>query len=288
MSLVLCYHAVSVDWDAELAVRPNRLAWQIELLLRRGYRPLRFSELVNTSPHDRVFAVTFDDAFKSVSTLAAPILERLGVTATLFVPTDYVEAQCPLSWAGVDRWLETPYAGEMTPASWDEIRELRDAGWEIGAHSCSHPLLTRLSDSALAYELAHSKAVCEQRLDAQCTALAYPYGNLDDRVAAAAARAGYRAAGALPGEYGTTDPLQWPRVGIYSVDDERRFRLKMSIAVSRLRASGLFSMLASARARGSIAQQARETLPRGSGLAAPARDRDLAGARHLDETERPQ
>ena len=252
--LVLCYHAVSSDWEAELAVRPDRLAWQIELLLGREYRPLQFTELVEATPGERVFAVTFDDAFRSVYTLAAPILARLGVPGTLFVPTDYVEDQRPLGWAGVDRWLTTPHAGEMTPASWDEIREMRDAGWEIGAHSCSHPLLTRIGDEALAHELSHSKAVCQQRLGVPCTSFAYPYGNLDGRVAAAAARAGYRTAGALPGEYGATDPLQWPRVGIYSIDDERRFRLKMSIAVSRLRATGLFSMLTSARARGSIAR----------------------------------
>ena len=49
-------------------------------------------------------AITFDDGYRSVLELALPILEELGVPATLFVPTDYIGSERPMSWPGIERW----------------------------------------------------------------------------------------------------------------------------------------------------------------------------------------
>ena len=46
----------------------------------------------------------------------------------------------------------------------------------------------------------------------------------------------YRAGGTLPKRLRARDPLRWPRVGVYHVDDLRRFKAKVSPAVRRLRA----------------------------------------------------
>ena len=40
----------------------------------------------------------------------------------------------------------------MANLGWDEVRGLRDRGWEIGAHTCSHPHLTRCDEAALGRE----------------------------------------------------------------------------------------------------------------------------------------
>lgn len=85
----------------------------------------------------------------------------------------------------------------MLPLSWDELRELQAAGWEIGSHTCSHPHLTTLADGDLRYELVTARKVCEHELGEECLSIAYPYGDDDERVIAAAAAAGYRTGAAL-------------------------------------------------------------------------------------------
>ena len=52
--------------------------------------------------------------------------------------------------------------------------------------------------------------------------------------------AGYAAAGTLPARLHPERALAWPRVGIYHGDDERRFRMKVSRAMRRLRGSRLW------------------------------------------------
>jgi peptidoglycan/xylan/chitin deacetylase (PgdA/CDA1 family) len=240
--LVLCYHAISPSWTAALSTTPASFERQISLLVKRGYRGVTFTEAVATPrpdrPRDRVVAVTFDDAYRSVMDLARPILDRYGLPATVFAPTDFIDAQEPLRWSGVDVWLGGPHEDELVPMSWADLQTLIDAGWEIGSHTGSHPHLTELDDRALMDELGRSKAACEHRLTGACASLAYPYGDVDARVVAATVRAGYRAAAALPqGRLGRRDPLSWPRIGIYHVDDDRRFSLKISPTIRRLRGS---------------------------------------------------
>jgi peptidoglycan/xylan/chitin deacetylase (PgdA/CDA1 family) len=235
--IVLCYHALSPTWTAELSTTPERFERQIGLLAGRGYRGVTFTEAVSAPHGARVLAVTFDDAYRSVLELARPILDHFGLSASVFVPTDCIGATGALSWPGIDRWLGGEYEKELTPMSWAELRSLTAAGWEIGSHTGSHPHLTQLDDAALDDELERSKAACEQHLSGPCTSLAYPYGDVDARVMAATARAGYTAAAALPRRLHAAEPLKWPRIGVYHVDDDRRFRMKASPSLRRLRQS---------------------------------------------------
>jgi len=249
--LVLCYHALSPTWAADLSTTPQRFERQIALLASRGYRGVTFSEAVAAAaPGDRLAAITFDDAFRSVLELARPILDRHGFTATVFAPTDYIGGE-RLRWQGIEQWLGGEHEDELQPMRWQELRALADAGWEIGSHTRSHPRLTQSDHETLAGELAESKATCEQQLQRPCSTLAYPYGDHDARVMRAAAEAGYTAAAALPDRLGGHDPLAYPRVGVYRVDDDRRFRLKVSPGLRRLRGSRAWDALSAIRARGS-------------------------------------
>jgi peptidoglycan/xylan/chitin deacetylase (PgdA/CDA1 family) len=248
-SIVLCYHALSPTWEADLSTTPERFRHHITLLLKRGYRCVRFTEAICSPRRGKVLAITFDDAYRSVIEFALPILERLGVPASVFVPTDYIEGAGVMHWPGIDHWLNGPSEGELTPMSWSEIRSLAAAGWEIGSHSGSHPHLTQLNDAELADELGRSKSACEAHVSGTCTSVAYPYGDVDGRVIAATAQAGYATAGALPSRLDARGPLEWPRIGVYRADDDLRFRLKMSPTVRRLRSSGAWDVVGSLRRR---------------------------------------
>jgi peptidoglycan/xylan/chitin deacetylase (PgdA/CDA1 family) len=233
-ALVLCYHAISPSWPAALSLTPERFESQLDALRRRGYRGVGFSEAV-VAPRGRVVAVTFDDAFRSVLEFALPALQSLRWPATVFVPTDHVADERPLRWAGTDHWTGTPHEHELAPMTWAQLRGLADAGWEIGSHTCTHPRLTTLSDDRLRQELSASRAACEEAMGDGCDSLAYPYGDVDARVARAAHDAGYRTAAGLPVRPGPRELLAWPRVGVYHDDAPWRFRLKTSPLVRRAR-----------------------------------------------------
>ncbi|HME02078.1 MAG TPA: D-glucuronyl C5-epimerase family protein [Solirubrobacteraceae bacterium] len=246
-SIALCYHALSSSWDADLCVLPERFERQVELLIERGFRGVRFAELVNSAGRDRVLAVTFDDGYRSVIEIALPILSRFGLPATVFVPTDYIGTTGKLCWPGIDQWGDGRFEDELRPMSWAELDSLAAAGWEIGSHSGSHANLTQLGDVALADELTRSKAACEEHLRRSCVSLAYPYGDVDDRVVAAAARAGYVAGGTLPRRSIARGALEWPRIGVYRFDDDLRFSLKVSSTLRRVRRSGAWNVVAGSR-----------------------------------------
>jgi peptidoglycan/xylan/chitin deacetylase (PgdA/CDA1 family) len=161
--------------------------------------------------------------------------------ASVYVPTDWAGREEPMTWPGIDQWRGGPHERELTCMTWDQLAELEDAGWEVGSHTRSHPRLSQVGDdAALADELAGSKRVCEERLGRECEAIAYPYGDHDERVVEAAGRAGYRYGLTLPARLHAQRDLAWPRVGIYNADRGRRFRMKVSPAFRRLRASRLW------------------------------------------------
>jgi peptidoglycan/xylan/chitin deacetylase (PgdA/CDA1 family) len=247
--LVLCYHGVSPTWPARLSIEPDAFERQIASLAKRGYRGATVRQAIEDPPAERTLAVTFDDAYRSVLELARPILDRLGMPASVYVPTSWPGREAPMSWPGIDQWLDTPHEGELRCMSWDELRGLGDLGWEVGSHTRSHPRLPELGDSALDEELAGSRADCEAGLGAPCDSLAYPYGAVDERVIEAAGRAGYAYAVSLPRGLHRPRPLHWPRVGVYHVDGETdwRFRLKVSPAVRSLRRSRAWGALDGAR-----------------------------------------
>ncbi|MGC2374799.1 MAG: polysaccharide deacetylase family protein [Solirubrobacteraceae bacterium] len=235
-TLVLCYHALSERFPAHMSTTPQRFACQLRWLARRGYKGVTFSEAVG-SPPERTVAVTFDDGYQSVLRLGLPILQCLGWPATIFVPTDFIGSDQPMSWPGIDRWLGGEHESELLPLAWEELETLTSHRWEVGSHTCSHPKLTELDDDALARELSESKSSCELRLGRSCPALAYPYGDVDSRVVRAAQAAGYNSAAALPARPGPESPLEWPRVGVYFKDNLARFSVKSSPLTRRMRSA---------------------------------------------------
>jgi peptidoglycan/xylan/chitin deacetylase (PgdA/CDA1 family) len=214
-----------------MAIPPQRMERQLTHLVERGYRGVTFGQAVSGVSRGKTLAVTFDDGFRSVLEQGLPILSRLGLPGTVFVPSALVGGPGAMAWPGTDRWLGTPHEDGLRSLTWDELGSLANAGWEIGSHTRTHPWLTGLDDHELKAELRGSREDCEERLGTACSSLSYPFGDVDARVVRAAAAAGYRAAATLPMRLHRRRALEWPRVGIYNNDPFPRFRAK----VSRLR-----------------------------------------------------
>ena len=239
-TLALCYHAVSDRWPAGFAVPAAQIEWQVKTLLNRGYVGATFRDAIFAPPATRTLTVTFDDAYRSVYDEARPVLESLGVPATVFVPTALIGTERPMAWPGTDQWLDSPHAGELTPMSWDELGELSELGWELGSHTRTHPRLPTLDADAMREELEGSRADLEERIGTACTSIAYPYGDYDEAVVAASRQAGFSAGGALAGRVRKPDAMLWPRVGVYGKDGVARFRIKASPAMRRVRQTQLW------------------------------------------------
>ena len=259
--LALCYHGVSPTWPAVTAVRPDQLGSQLRGMVDRGYRGATFTDALTAPASAKTLVVTFDDAHRSVLELAHPIMSELGIPGTVFAPTDFVSAGRPMAWQGIDGWIGGPHEHELACMSWDELRTLADDGWEIGSHTRSHPHLTRLDDARLEAELAGSRELLEDRLGRECSSLAYPYGECDERVVRAARAAGYRVAATVPPDYGVPLPLQWPRIDIAQRDTALRFRMRVSPLMRRLALSPTGRpLLAAARASTRGPRRAARTL----------------------------
>jgi peptidoglycan/xylan/chitin deacetylase (PgdA/CDA1 family) len=219
---------VSDAWEHSLSVRPAAFERQLRFLVRL-YRPVTAAEILQA--RGRLLHVTFDDAFRSVDA-ALPALERLGVPATVFACTDLADEGQPLAVPELAADAAA-HPEELSTHPWERLRELADRGIEIGSHTCSHPHLPRLGDDELDRELQESRARVEDELRRPCRFLAYPFGDEDGRVRAAARRAGYEAAFALPGDGAAPDDFAVPRLGVWRRDTQPRLATKLVLAEGR-------------------------------------------------------
>jgi peptidoglycan/xylan/chitin deacetylase (PgdA/CDA1 family) len=224
--LVLCYHATSATWSHRLSVSPDVLERQLRLLIRRRYRAVPAADVVGG--RGRLLHVTFDDAFQSVLDVV-PVLERLGVPATVFACSDLADGGRTFPIMRLPGDADPP-AADLRTLSWDGLRALVERGHEVGSHTASHPFLSQISARELRRELVDSRERLEAGLGRPCRFLAYPYGDHDERVREAARQAGYDAAFALPGRARPFDRFGVPRIGIWQKDGLARFTLKTSVA----------------------------------------------------------
>lgn len=133
----------------------------------------------NPAPEAKV-SFTFDDGPRSNYSVVAPILAKYGYGGTAYITTSCVGKTTVPNNCKAD--TNVPY---MT---WAQIKALQNTyGWEIGAHSVSHPLMTEISNTKLQAEVANSKqALVNQGFNP--TSFATPYGDYNQNVLAAIAK----------------------------------------------------------------------------------------------------
>ncbi len=260
--LLLCFHAVDDSWpDPSLSIEVAAFADLLDTLNRAGYRGETFSAVAKERVTEPAVAITFDDAFASVASLAAPILADHGWPATVFVPTEPALSGGWMYW--IDPAVRARHPGATRQLSPEQLVELAGRGWEIGSHSRTHRLLSRLDDGELDDELARSRAEVIE-IAGSCTAVSYPWGEVDDRVVAAARRAGYDSGTGLAGRYCWTDSMRVPRIALGRADGSLRVAVKTSRAFWLARRSWAWSLLETARGLGG--ERDRGALPVGERL----------------------
>jgi len=69
---------------------------------------------------------------------------------------------------------------EHAPLTWDEVRALADDGVEFGAHTRTHPILSKVTSAALEDEIVTSKRRIEEATGRRVIHFCYPNGRRED------------------------------------------------------------------------------------------------------------
>lgn len=180
MRAILAWHSVDPS-GSPISVAPHEFRRQVDWLSSGRVRVVSVDQLLGLPDETPAVALTFDDAFANFATEAAPLLQDRGFPVTLFVVTGHVGRD--------NQWRGRGDAGiPLLPLlDWDDLGRLQEAGVTLGAHTQTHPRLTTLDGPALEAELAGVAPEMRRRLGATPHGLAYPYGDMDGRVARTAA-----------------------------------------------------------------------------------------------------
>ena len=194
---ILVYHHVFPDDNPELAITTDKKASgvigvsefrrQMDYVLDNGWQVVSTTAIVDWLEGkgelpEKSVALHFDNGWLDAHTVVLPILDELGVTGTCYVITEPTDASSKGNPAGITTMTQGFVVEPFL--TWDHCRELLDAGWEIGAHTATHPKLGKVyeeqGEDALMAEVVMSNAVIEDNLGYVPDHFAYPSGSRSD------------------------------------------------------------------------------------------------------------
>jgi peptidoglycan/xylan/chitin deacetylase (PgdA/CDA1 family) len=147
---------------------------------------------------EKPVVITFDDGHESVYLNAFPIMQEYGFTGVFYIVANRIH--------GAPEFVNVP-----------TLKEMIEAGWEIGSHGYTHSDLTK-NHSIAAKEIGDSKYDLEAALSTPILTFAYPFGRIDPFSAQKVSDYGYQAGMGL----GTGKSHTWStwlyldRIEIYS------------------------------------------------------------------------
>jgi peptidoglycan/xylan/chitin deacetylase (PgdA/CDA1 family) len=218
--VVLCYHSVHPSKGFASAA-PDLFEQHVEWLLEHC-DVVPFSSiqgLLTTGTDGRpIVAITFDDGYEDNHTYAMPILLAHNLPATIFLTTGLVERDPKVVGRFSKLWGVSE--DEVRGLSWSQVSEMREAGFEIGAHTRSHPKLSAIGASQASEEIGDSKRSIEDHLGEPVRLFAYPFGkpqeHLSEETIDIVARSGFASAATVSyrGARPADNPLSIPRFPI--------------------------------------------------------------------------
>jgi peptidoglycan/xylan/chitin deacetylase (PgdA/CDA1 family) len=222
---ILTFHTIDGQSSAT-SFSPQVFQRSMAKLSEKGYRTLSLVQVANCLRRgvpfpDHSLVITFDDGYQSVYDEAFPVLQRYGMSATVFLTVGRKGLRHP-----TDR---LPSLHGRSMLAWREIREMQRWGIDFGAHTLTHPDLSRLSTEQIETEIRESKAIIEEALATPVTCFAYPYGRYEARSHEIARRHFVAACSDSLGLVtATSDPHALERVDAYYLRTDALFDLMLS------------------------------------------------------------
>ncbi|KIL39148.1 polysaccharide deacetylase [Gordoniibacillus kamchatkensis] len=197
---MLNYHSIDIDPDSTLTLAPDKLAAQMEHLAKEGYTPLSLGDFTaiiekrKPAPPKPVL-LTFDDGYADNYEQAMPVLKRYGFPATVFISPGVV---------GQDDYY----------LNWEQVKEMREAGWDIQPHGMTHPHLPELSKEQQKKEITEARRQIEEQLGTTADIFCYPYGEFNKQTLAILKEGGFRYAFTIEQGVASSSqpPLQLKRI----------------------------------------------------------------------------
>jgi peptidoglycan/xylan/chitin deacetylase (PgdA/CDA1 family) len=206
---ILMYHLVNTPPpgtpNSELWVPAASFRAQVQTLADAGYHGVTIDQVLANWQHrialpPKPIVFSFDDGYGSQERNAMPTLRSHGWPGVLFLEVKNLTV-----------------AGGITKS---QVRRLMGAGWEIDAHTITHPDLTTLDAASLHTEVSGSRAALRRDFHVPVDNFAYPAGAHDAAAEAAVRAAGFRTA--VTTDYGLAhmdgDRTTLPRVRVNGTD----------------------------------------------------------------------
>lgn len=215
---ILMYHVIAAAPAGApypgLYVTPADFAAQVAWLARHGYHAVTLRAVYDHWTRgallpSRPVVLTFDDGYRSDWLNALPVLRARR-------------------WPGVLN-LEVRNETYSWGMSKRGVRRLLAAGWEVDAHTLTHPDLTKVDPVQLRREVGGSREVIRSQFHVPVDFFCYPAGRYDARVIAAVRAAGFL--GATTTDYGLAtpaNPFALRRVRVDGSDGARGLAAKLT------------------------------------------------------------
>ncbi len=214
-AVILQYHHVSTSTPPVTSLSPEAFTTHMRYLADNGFTILPLEQVVaalstGSSLPNRSAVITFDDGYTSVYEVALPVLRDHGWPFTVFVTTGLVGSN--------DRLY----------ATWQQIREMAEAGATIANHTVSHPyLLERTpeqSDNAwldgVRREIVDAERMILEQTGQNHRLLAYPYGEYNSQIQALVRELGFTGIAQHSGPINASSDFsalpRFPLSGIYA------------------------------------------------------------------------
>ncbi|MFH7242938.1 MAG: polysaccharide deacetylase family protein [Spirulina sp.] len=182
---ILMYHDVLSEPEVFFDLVPEQFESHLQTLQENGFTAISLDQLTQhlrtgAPLPEKPVVLSFDDGYAGHYEHVYPLLKKYQMPAVFFVFPGKVDGTI---------------VGRST-LTWDQVKEMAaDPLITIGSHSVTHPPdLREFNDADLAYEMTESKRRLEEMLRQPVHYFSYPAGHYDERVAQAAADAGYLAA----------------------------------------------------------------------------------------------
>ena len=169
---ILMYHSISNDAEDDIHpyyrinTSPDIFAKHIKFLHENNYSVISLRDVKESLPQldnspGRFVVITFDDGYQDFYTEAFPVLQNYDYTATVFLPTGFINNKNNLK--------------GKTHLNWNEILELSNNGITFGSHTVTHPQLKLLKNEDIELEIRQSKEVIEDNLGKPVESFSYPF-----------------------------------------------------------------------------------------------------------------
>jgi peptidoglycan/xylan/chitin deacetylase (PgdA/CDA1 family) len=222
---IITYHAIG-DGPRPLWVSVSDFEAHLKAYREAGYRTVSLAGLVESLRRGNLpsnsLVITFDDGYESVYSLAWPRLHAAGMSATVFLISDYCGRN--------NQWPGQSSDVPLSPLlSWDQVQRMAGDGCEFGAHTRTHPNLNETSPETAGDELVASRDRIRSMTGQAVESFAYPYGEANSQTEKLVSRFFQGAVGTRLGIVQSgSDPFLLPRVDAYYLTPTLIRRMKTS------------------------------------------------------------